>query len=207
MSYCIVILFIQEAIAMTPCFEIIILKISCTPILYISGLPLTGDVLFINKRMHQKAQLYFDSCKSIPLILYFHYSVTDTALNVRVNFDSPVTEGENVDITCTFDDTESRSDDLFVRWYRKPTGLKTQLETIGNWEYDSTISGGIKHWFQSNALKFEYINQTFHDGRVSHHIKLLYVEESDEGLYWCFVVFKGGEPSGHSNKEQLDVGE
>ena len=150
--------------------------------------------------MHEKAQLYGNKCKSLSLILCFYYSVIGTAF-VTVNFDLPViSEGDNVEMTCTYT-TDSRFEGISVYWQRQ---TENEAE-IGTWlYYEGKISGGIRKEFQIPTTKFEYINATFHDEGLSHKIRLLQANQSDEGLYWCFVKLVGVVIS---PKIQLDLGE
>ena len=83
----------------------------------------------------------------------------------------------------------------------------TTTQYIGLWIFEDfiqTTGDGVEEHFRTPEAKFEFINYTFHDEIVSHNIRLLHAEQSDEGLYICTV--QGRRPRGQGEK-QLDLGE
>ena len=127
---------------------------------------------------------------------------------MTVTFDSPVEDGDPVEMTCAYNITAGIVH-LGVDWKRNQT-LTGETQHIGSWFiYKIEMKGFVNEKFQRPTVKFEYISETVHAERWSHKIRLLHANTNDEGFYWCIVIFNDGKgtSSAESPKEQLDVGE
>ena len=106
---------------------------------------------------------------------------------MKVEFDSPFIEGDNVDMTCSY--TSTGESIFYLTWIRF-NEAKQANESL--WIYY-----GSKDWNYKNKAKGPYFNpkiehtdQTFYD--ESHNIRLLDAGKNDTGLYWCVIVFIDG---------------
>ena len=120
------------------------------------------------------------------------------ALSVTVDFVSPVNEGDDVEMTCAYNNPGSNN---FQLLWRRKTSPDLDFKTI--WIYFGSENSATDKEFESN---FEYIPQLHHD-ETSHKIKLLDAKKNDKGLYMCSVYVINVSIVTSSEKKQLDEGE
>ena len=121
---------------------------------------------------------------------------------MKIDFDSPIYEGDNVDLTCSYNKTGKS---IFYLTWKRLNEANGANETL--WIYY-----GSKDWDYANKAgepyftsKFEHTDQTFYD--ESHNIRLLDARKNDTGLYWCYIVFLPGYEVVTSPAKKLYVGE
>ena len=107
--------------------------------------------------------------------------VSGLVSGVTVHFDSPVNEGDDVEMTCEYSNPNGNS--VVVTWYRQTEPGVQHINAI--WIYSVSLDQTKNAAEEGFQKKFELISQP--SSLRSHRIKLLSAEKKDEGGYWCSV--------------------
>ena len=121
--------------------------------------------------------------------------VSGLVFGVTIQFDSPVNAGGDVEMICEYSDPGSKG--IVVTWYRQTEPEISAITSIWIYSSSGTRNAAVKEF----EKKIDLISQRSY--LVSHGIKLLRAEKSDEGEYWCVVRIKTQRT--RSLKRQLNV--
>ena len=103
---------------------------------------------------------------------------------MHVNFKSPVTFGQPVDMVANWGTSTARK---IVTWYRYINDITTPI-----WIYEGNSSTTLRN--RAIVMSEHQIMAVPQDNFTSFHtIRILKVTEHDNGMYWCVLKLQGSQ--------------